>query len=79
MVRMWLVPLEKVINNYINWFFCDSDISSYKTHILKFSIYVKLLNKKRDIYSEMSENNEKEKKLEKWMKTWDKIKATLKE
>ena len=60
-------------------FFCDSDISSYKTNILKFAIYVKLLNKKRDINSEMSENNEKEKKLEKWMKTWDKIKDTLKE
>ena len=29
----------------------------------------KLLNKKRDINSGMSENDEKEKKLEKWMKT----------
>ena len=38
MVRMWLVPLEKVINNYINWFFCDGDISSYKTNIVKFAI-----------------------------------------
>ena len=60
---------EKVINNYINCFFCDGDISSYKTNIVKFAIYVKLLNKKRDINSEMSENNEKEKKLVKWVKT----------
>ena len=66
---MWLVPLEKVINNYINWFFCDGDISSYKTNIIIFAMYVKLLNKKRDINSGMSENDEKEKKLEKWMKT----------
>ena len=66
---MWLVPLKKVINNYINWFFCDGDISSYKTNIIIFAIYVKLLNKKRDINSGMSENDEKEKKLEKWMKT----------
>ena len=66
---MWLVPLENVINNYINWFFCDGDISSYKTNIIIFAIYVKLLNKKREINSEMSENDEKEKKLEKWMKT----------
>ena len=37
MVRMRLVPLEKVINNYINWFFCDGDISSHKTNIVKFA------------------------------------------
>ena len=52
MVRIWLVLLDKIIKNYMNWFFCYSNTSSYKTDIVKFVIFVTLFNKKCDIYSE---------------------------
>ena len=52
MVRIWLVLLDKIIKNYMNWFFCYSNTSSYKTDVVKFVIFVTLFNKKCDIYIE---------------------------
>ena len=51
-VRMWLVLLDKIIKNYMNWFFCYSNTSYYKTDVVKFVIFVTLFNKECDIYSE---------------------------
>ena len=70
MVGMWLVLLDKMIKNYMIWFFFfffgDGDTSSYKTNVVKFVILVTLINKKSDINSEKKKTKTKTKTRHWW-------------
>ena len=57
--------------------FCDSNTSSYKINVVKFVIFLVLINKKSYMNSELKKKKQKTKAKQnnpqvKWVKTWDK-------